>query len=80
MPSPSADPVAEALELAATIVDLVEEELPDGAYERGQEFFDSVLEKSRAIAETVEARGLVTAAQAAALRNMEAGVRRWLRD
>ena len=47
--------------------------------ERGEDFAASVMEKVQSIADWIEANESVTADQAEALDNMQAGVERWIR-
>jgi hypothetical protein len=56
------------------IQDLAEEVPPDG-----EEFAESVVEKSAAILATVETQRSATAAQLDALANMRDGLQRWVR-
>lgn len=67
-----ADATLEEIEAALELVD----DLPD----RAQEFGESVSEKLRAIAETIERTGEVTERQQTAIDNMSAGIRKWMRD
>ena len=57
-------------------IDILAGAVPDA----GQEFAESCCEHARGIAETVEESGRVTSAQLGALRNMRAGLKRWVRD
>ncbi len=69
----------DALELADEIIEMIEDDLPGDAYVKAGDFFDSVLEKTKDIRETVECAEDVTLAQTEALENMHAGVKRWMR-
>ena len=68
----------DALELADEIIEMIEDDLPEDAYSRAPEFFDSVLERTKGIRETIECAEDVTPGQAEALENMHADVKRWL--
>ena len=57
-------------------IDILAGAVPDA----GQEFAESCYGTARSIAETVEERGRVTAAQLGALRNMRDGLKRWVRE
>lgn len=70
--------VEQACELVETIQDVIDGLDPD-VVERGQDFFDSVLEKAESIETTILSRGIVSEAQESALENMLEGVRKWER-
>ena len=74
-PSPE---VTEALSLVKAIQDTYDDEVSDRAKERGEEFFDSVLEKSASIGETIERTKRVSEAQINALESMLKGVKKWV--
>lgn len=63
-----------ALELVEEIESMAEN-MPSAA----SDFTESVLEKAKSIAETVESRGFATGAQLTALENMLDGMGRWMR-
>lgn len=69
--------VAEALELVESILDTIEE-VPDWKQEKDPDYFESVKDKAEDIGQTVHDRNDVTEKQLAALKNMLAGVRKWL--
>ena len=70
----------EAVELAEEIARLIDEEVPEYAWDKAAEFFEDIREKAIEVGETIENSGHVTDKQASALENWEAGVRRWIRD
>ncbi len=71
---PATDPeVAEALELCDLVISMIDD-LPTA----GVEFGESVGDRVRGIAETIDHTGVVTANQRNALDNMRAGIERWL--
>lgn len=67
----------EALELADEIIEMIEDDLPEDAYSKALCFFDSVLERTKEIKETIECAEDVTPGQVEALENMHTGVKRW---
>lgn len=71
--------VREALDLADRIEETYEDEVPDRAKEDGEDFFEGVLGRTRAIAETIDRTQRVTDGQLTALQNMLAGVEKWAR-
>lgn len=70
----------DALELVGTILDLIEDEVPDWAKEKASDFFEDVEEKVREVGKTIEARGMCTERQYNALQGWERGVRGWIKD
>ena len=65
----------EAMQLIDEIQSMSEDVPP-----AGQDFAESVREKSAAIGETIEKYGRVTDAQLTALRNMRNGLARWVHE
>lgn len=64
----------EALDIIDDILDMV-----DDVPEQGEEFASSVQDKAISIQEYIEQRNHVTPAQLESLRNMRAGIARWIR-
>ena len=68
--------ITEAMEVVDKIYDLIKEY--DGDSDDARDFFESVSEGADGILQTIENRGRVTEKQAAALKNMLNGVRKWI--
>ena len=62
------------------IVELIDDEVPEGAKAKARTFFEDVRAKVMSVQETIERTGRVSSAQVSALEGWEAGVRRWIRD
>lgn len=74
-----AQDVREALEVVEEIDETVDQ-VSDRAKSNNAEFFESVLEKSKAIGETIRRTNSVSPAQRSALDNMLKGVDKWVHD
>lgn len=70
----------EAVRLAEEIANTIEDSVSDRAKSGNADFFESVLKRSKDIAETVTKRQTATDKQITALENMLAGVQRWVHD
>lgn len=70
--------VAKANELIAKIQETIEDDVPEWATDKAEEFFDDVLEKTKDIATTIERTERASDGQIQALENMLAGVRKWI--
>jgi len=71
--------VQEAEALVEEIADLIDNEVPDGAFRRMPDYFESVRSKALDIGDSVESYGSATEAQIEALENMRDGVKKWIR-
>ncbi len=78
-PKESAE-VVEALELVERIESTYEDDVDERSKEKGEEFFNSVMEKARSIGETIEKTQRVSSAQTTALENILTGVRKWVHE
>lgn len=70
----------EADELCDEIIDMIEEDLPEGAYDKAPDFFEGVLEKTRSMQRSIQDRHSVTQPMVNALENMKEKVGNWFRD
>lgn len=68
----------EALEACERIGDLIDDELPEAAWDKASDFFEDIKDKVGDMEETIRRLERVTPAQARALENWEAGIRRWI--
>ena len=64
----------DTVEAAEQLIEVIEEDLPDSAYSQASDFFDSVLDRTKSMLETMESTGRASTAQAEAIDNMRAGV------
>ncbi len=69
----------EASQQCDTIVELIDEEVSEEAFDKAGEFFEDVREKVIEVQETIQTAGSVSEGQQTALDNWEAGVRKWIR-
>lgn len=76
-PEPGAD-VARALEQADRILTLIEDDLPERAWDKAAEFFEDVQQKVADVRATVERLQRVSEPQLRALDNWEAAVGKWI--
>ncbi len=67
------------LNKASEMIELLEG-LPEDTYAKGSEFFDSVRDKIDSMSNSVKQGLPVTQRMQIAMENMEAGVRKWVRD
>ena len=61
-----------------TIVGLIDDDVPESAWDTAAEFFESVRDGVVDMQETIDDTGFVTTKQQKALDNWEAGVRKWI--
>jgi hypothetical protein len=66
-----------AVRAAEQIIGAIEDDLPEEKYLQADDFFDSVLERTKGILETVQRTGRVSDRQFEALQNMYDGVSKW---
>lgn len=71
-------PWEKAVDQGLAIVEMIDDDLPEGA-ENAAEFFEDVREKVSAVIETIEQRRAVTEKQKAALDGWERGVQAWIK-
>lgn len=71
---------AEAIELSEEIVRLIDEDVPEWAWDKAPEFFEDIRQKAVDVGETITQTQRVSEKQASALENWEGGVRKWIRD
>jgi hypothetical protein len=76
-PEPGAD-VAAALKQADDLLALIEDDLPERAWDKAQAFFESVQTGVKDVRATIARTSRVTEAQLRALDNWEAGVGKWI--
>jgi hypothetical protein len=69
----------QAIALGDEILRLIEDDVPEAAFDKAGEFFESVGERTKAIQETIARTGEATDNQVTALENMESAVSRWIR-
>ena len=70
----------EALNLCEDILELIEDEIPDAAWDKASDFFEDIKEKVESVQENIESNERATAAQITALRNWKSGVCKWIRS
>jgi len=71
--------VQEAETLVEEICDLIDNDVPDGAFRRMPDYFEDVRSKALDIGDSVTSYGSATDRQIEALENMKAGVKKWIR-
>lgn len=69
---------ADAIEQAEGILELIEDDLPDRAWDKAGEFFEDVQEKVKSVLLTLQQTGVVTPRQQSALDSWEAAIRKWI--
>jgi len=69
----------DALEQCETIIDLIDNIIPDHAWSASPDFFEQIKEKAVNMAEWIEVNARVTPKMVKALDNMERGIRKWIR-
>jgi hypothetical protein len=57
---------------------MIDDDVPDHAWEEARDFFEDVLERVKAVGATIERTGRVTELQRKALDNWESAVARWI--
>ena len=62
-----------------SLVELIDDEVPEWALDKAPEFFEDVKEKVISVEEKITLTGSVTPAQSRAIENWEAGVRKWIK-
>lgn len=62
------------------IVELIDDEVPERAWDVAADFFDDIRDKVVAVQETITQTNHVTEKQQQALDNWEAGVRKWIKE
>ena len=68
-----------AIDQAHRIVKLIDEDVPEWAWDKAAEFFEDVRDSVCAVEDTITTTGRVTAAQQIALDNWEESVCEWIR-
>lgn len=71
---------AEALDVIAEMERTIEDDISGEAYRRGEDFFESVMEKAKSIGATITRTGRCSDAQRGALDNMHEGIKKWVHD
>lgn len=70
----------EGVELCEEIVALIDDEIPDYAWNKAPEFFEDVRDGVMEVQGTIERTGRVSEGQEKALNNWKDGVSRWIHD
>ena len=70
----------DALNQCETITELIDNEIPEWAWDKSPEFFEGICERVGSISEWVEEKEHITQKMADSLDNMERGVRKWIKD
>jgi hypothetical protein len=70
----------EANALCDEIVEMIDDEVPESAKEKAEEFFDGVRERTISIQEWIATNKKATDKQVTALQNMKQSVQKWIRD
>jgi hypothetical protein len=70
----------DALEQCKVIVDLIDNDVPDHAWDKASTFFEGIRDKVAGISEWIEENEHVTKKMAESLDNMERGVKKWIKD
>lgn len=68
-----------ALGVVSEIESMIEEEISESVKAKATDFFEGVLDKSKAIGAVIELSRVVTMSQMTALENMRYAVSRWVR-
>lgn len=71
---------ADALKEISSLCDRIDEDVPDYAWDKAPEFFESIKEQATDMSETIEKSDRVTEAQMSAIRNWREGVDKWIKD
>jgi hypothetical protein len=72
--------VDDALSAIDDIATLIDEEVPDSAWDKAADFFESVKEGLLSMEETIRETDAVTPKQERAIKNWDESVRKWIRD
>lgn len=72
--------LSEGVELCEEIVEMIDDEIPDHAWNKAAEFFEDVRAKAIGVRETLGRTGWVSEGQERALNNWRDGVRKWIHD
>ena len=70
----------DALDQCETIIALIDDDVPDHAWDRSPDFFESIQDKITSMSEWIEEKKHVTKAMQDSLDSMERGVRKWIKD
>lgn len=70
----------EAIELCDEILDMIEDDIDEKAYDRGFDFFSSVQEKVKSMKIWIEENDKVTPKMVRSLEGMRDGVAKWIKD
>lgn len=70
--------VKNALELVDEIVNIIDEEIPEKAWDRAASFFEDIREKVIDVGQTIRTNDKVSERQMRALEGWKAGVSKWL--
>ena len=70
----------EAVELCDEILDMIEDDIDEKAYDRGFDFFSSVEEKVKSMKIWIEENNKVTPKMVSSLESMKSGVAKWIKD
>lgn len=70
----------DALDQCETILNLIDEDVPEWAWDKSPDFFEKIQERVRSMSDWIEDHEHVTEKMADALDNMEAGVRKWIKE
>jgi uncharacterized protein YbjQ (UPF0145 family) len=70
--------VKRALDQAERIIEMIEEDLPEGKYLQAQDFFDDILEQVRDVHGKIDRFREVSKGRQRALDNWEEAVAKWL--
>ena len=72
--------VEEAIEAISDLIDRIDDDVPEWAWDKAPEFFEDVKENATEVSATIEETQNVTPEQERAIRNWTDGVNKWIRD
>lgn len=72
--------VKEAMDVAMEIVRVIEEEIEEYTKVKHEDYFESVMDKARAIYKTIKNSNHASKGQRNALDNMLAGIKKWVHE
>ena len=72
--------IDKALDQCETIIELIDNEVPDHAWDTSPDFFESIREKVNSMSEWIEENEHITPRMQKSLDGMEQGVRKWIKE
>ncbi len=69
----------EAIQAISDLIDRIEEDVPEWAWDKAPDFFEDVKEQATEVSATIEETQNVTSAQERAIHNWAEGVGKWIK-